>query len=106
MFCLEAFDLFQTLPYDSSANYTNLRTFTGGLVAAHENGILAFYKHVYPENGKRRWEFLRKWNCKSLTNYRVVSMTTYELNKDTEIYLAIATKNQSIIYLNFMKQIY
>ena len=80
-----------------------MKTFTGGLVAALENGYLSFYKHVYPENGKRRWEFMRKWTCESLKNYRVVAMTTYELNKDTEIYLAIATKNQSIVYLNIMR---
>ncbi len=33
-------------------------------------------------------------------------MASYEVHKDSEIYLAIATKNQNIVYLNVMKQIY
>ena len=28
------------------------------------------------------------------------------MHKDSEIYLAVATKNQNIVYLNVMKQIY
>ena len=49
---------------------------------------------------------MRKWTCDTLKNYKIVSLAVYEINKDSEIYLGIATKNQNIVYLNMMKQFY
>lgn len=89
-----------------------MRTFTGGFVAATEDGILNFYKQLpepndKPSNNKYpRFEFVKKWTCDSLRNYKIVSLAVYEINKDSEIFLAIATKNQNIVYLNVMRQFY
>ena len=44
--------------------------------------------------------------CDTLKNYKIVSLAVYEINKDSEIFLGITTKNQNIVYLNMMKQFY
>lgn len=99
------------MPYDPKSNYTCLRAFHNGFCAATDEGMLHFYKQVFQtlENGLLkhvRFDLVRKWTCDSLRNYKIISMASYEVHKDSEIYLAVATKNQNIVYLNVMKQIY
>ncbi len=110
LFAIEGFDILQNFAFDSRSNYTCLKTYTGGFCTSTDDGILAFYRFIQPEgtntHAKKRFEFIRKWTCDSLRNYKIVSIASYEVNKDSEIYLGIATKNQSIVYLNIMKQIY
>ena len=44
LFVIDNYDVVQVLPFDAKASYTTIRTFTGGFVAATDDGILHFYK--------------------------------------------------------------
>ena len=73
--------------------------------------MLHFYRQVlqFREEGQPRhlrFELVRRWSCDSLRNSKVVSMATLEVHKDSEIYLAVATKGQNIVFLNIMRQIF
>lgn len=110
---MDGFEVRQTLPFDPRNAYSCLRAFHQGFCAATEEGVLHFYREVVQfreEAGNQpkhlRFDLVRKWTCDSLRNYRVVSMAAYEVHKDSEIYLAVATKAQNIVYLNIMRQIY
>ena len=99
LFAIETFDVFQTMPFDSKASYCRLIAFSLGFCAATDDGMLHFYKFS-PE--KKKFEFVRKWSCIDIKNYKIVSMSIHEVSKE-ELYLAIATKNNNILYLNLIK---
>ena len=46
LFVIEGYDVVQVLPYDQRNNYTCLKSFSGGFVAATDDGHLCFYKHL------------------------------------------------------------
>lgn len=75
MIVIDNYDVVQVLPYDPKASYTALRAFTGGFVAATEDGMLNFYKQVTeipdkikPGTKPPKFEFVRRWTCSSLKN--------------------------------------
>lgn len=102
LFAIEVFEVFQTLPFDGRAHYTCLRAFSHGFAAATDDGHLSFFRWL-PE--RKRFELVRKWTCTELKGYRIISMTVYESAKD-EVYMAIASRGQNIVYLNVMKHIF
>ena len=81
---------------------TKIKSFSQGFVVGCQQGELLFFSF---NKQSKLFYHVKTWHCRDLSNHKILSLAFEEYSTDV-VYMAVASANCSIVYLDIINGIY